>query len=89
MGNIGLSDQIIDFIDEIPGLGHYGAMLALGPDPSLDARDPRRTSQRAVGNLEYLKRHVACGAYGELFPSPNKWRKLEDKGRPVPFGHNS
>jgi putative transposase len=55
---------------------HYRAILASSPDPHLDGRDSRWTSQRAVGRPEFLKRHHPSGRRQGIIPLPQQIRKV-------------
>jgi len=55
---------------------HYCALLAPSSDPHLDDRDSRWTSQRAVGSLEFLKRHHPSGRRKGIIPLPEKIEKV-------------
>jgi len=80
---IGAPSRLITFHPSYLGLSaypkvrqrHYRAILAPGPDPSLDARDPRWTSQRAVGSLEFLKRHIGLRGRRRIVPLPEEIEK--------------
>jgi putative transposase len=48
----------------------YRTLLAPSPDPKLDARDPRWTSQRAVGSPAFLRRYIPEGGRRRSVPVP-------------------
>ncbi len=60
----------------------YRTLLWPSPDPRLDARDPRWTTQRAIGSPVFVAR---CLANEELFTHLRKFKDLEAKKCPVPF----
>ena len=49
---------------------HYHTLLLPNPDPRLDARDPRWTSQRAVGSVAFLTRYLPRHARRRSVPVP-------------------
>jgi hypothetical protein len=51
-------------------------MLLPDPDFRLDGRDARWTSQRAVGSLAFLNRHVPLGGRRKMIPLPEQIRGL-------------
>ncbi len=55
---------------------HYRAILASSTDPHLDTRDPRWTSQRAVGSLEFLKRVHPSGRRQGIISLPEQIRRV-------------
>jgi putative transposase len=55
---------------------HYRAFLAPSADPKFDAKDPRWTMQRAVGSLEFLRRHLSSRGRRKSIPLPEGIRKL-------------
>ncbi len=46
----------------------YGALLAPSPDPTADARDPRWTTQRAVGSAAFVARYTPPRSRRRLVP---------------------
>jgi putative transposase len=62
---------------------HYRAILAPSPDPHLDGRDSRWTSQRAVGGPEFLRRHHSSGRRPGIIPLPVDIRKVGKDKVPV------
>lgn len=55
---------------------HYRAIIAPGPDPALDARDPRWSTQRAVGSAEFLKCYLPLRARRGIVSLPQQIRRL-------------
>ena len=55
---------------------HYREMLLPDPDSRLDGRDARWTSQRAVGSLAFLNRHLPLGGRRKMIPLPEQIRGL-------------
>jgi putative transposase len=55
---------------------NYRAILTSSSDPHLYARDSRWTSQRAVGSLDFLKRHHPSGRKRGIIPLPEQIRKV-------------
>ncbi len=55
---------------------HYRAILASSPDPHLEDRDSRWTSQRAVGSPEFLRRHHPSGRRQGIIPLPEQIRRV-------------
>jgi putative transposase len=47
---------------------HYRALLAPSPDPTADARDPRWTTQRAVGTAAFVARYTPPRSRRRLVP---------------------
>ncbi len=66
----GGSNRIITYHPSYLGLSHYTrirqkyyrTLLATSADPRLEVREPRWTTQRAVGSAEFLRRHLPPGA---------------------------
>jgi putative transposase len=49
---------------------HYRALLAPSPDPKMDVRDPRWSTQRAVGTAAFVARHTPRQARRRIVPVP-------------------
>jgi len=81
---LGAANRLIQFHPGYLGLStyakvrqrHYRAILAPSPEPHLDDRDSRWTSQRAVGRSEFLKRHHPSGRRQGIIPLPEQIRKV-------------
>jgi putative transposase len=81
---LGAANRLIQFHPSYLGLSryakvrqrHYRAILASSPDPHLDDRDSRWTSQRVVGSLEFLKRHHPLGRKQGIIPLPEQIGKI-------------
>ncbi len=81
---LGVPNRLIQFHPSYLGLSpyakvrqrHYRAILAPSPDPHLEDRDSRWTSQRAVGSPEFLKRRHASGRRQGIIPLPEQIRKV-------------
>jgi len=81
---MGAPNRLVQFHPSYLGLSayakirqrHYRAILAVSPDPHLDDRDSRWTSQRAVGRPEFLKRHHPSGRRQGIIPLPEQIRKV-------------
>lgn len=55
---------------------HYRALLAPSPDPTLDTRDSRWTTQRAVGTAAFVARYTPRRGRHKLVPVPLQIRAL-------------
>lgn len=77
---LGAANRLIQFHPSYLGLSryarvrqrHYRAILATSSDPHLDSRESRWTGQRAVGGLEFLKRHHPSGRGQGIIPLPDQ-----------------
>jgi len=57
---------------------HYRALLAPSPDPTADARDPRWTTQRAVGTAAFVARYTPRHGRRTLVSVPPQIQVLGD-----------
>jgi len=55
---------------------HYRTLLLPSEDPRLDARDPRWTSQRAVGSPAFLNRYLPARGKRRTIPVPSQIEAL-------------
>jgi putative transposase len=77
---MGAPSRIIQFHPSYLGLSpyakvrqrHYRTILGPSRDPHLDGRDFRWTSQRAVGSLEFLRRHDPSVKGRGIIPLPGQ-----------------
>ena len=54
-----------------------GTPISSSPDPRLDCRDARWTTQRAVGSREFLNRYLPLRGRRRMIPLPQQIRGLE------------
>jgi putative transposase len=54
----------------------YRTLLLPSPDPRLDARDPRWTTQRAVGSAAFLTRYLPARGRRRIIPVPPQIQAL-------------
>jgi hypothetical protein len=54
----------------------YRTLLAPSPDPRLDTRDPRWTTQRAVGSPAFLQRYIPPRGRRKSVPVPPQIQAL-------------
>ena len=55
---------------------HYRALLAPSPDPAADARDPRWSTQRAVGSAAFVARYIPRRGRRKLVSVPAQIQAL-------------
>jgi putative transposase len=80
----GTPNRLIQFHPSYLGLSpyakvrqrNYRAILGPSPDPQLDGRDSRWTSQRAVGRPEFLRRHNPSSRGRGIIPVPEQIQKV-------------
>jgi hypothetical protein len=59
--------------------------VAMTRDPRLDSRDPRGTTQRAVGSPAFLARCFPARGRGRTVSVPPQFKHLETERCPLPF----
>jgi putative transposase len=57
---------------------HYRTLLQPSADQQADARDPRWSSQRAVGSPSFLRRNIPPRGRGRIVPVPPQIQSLRD-----------
>jgi len=83
---LGTPNQVITFHPSYPALSpygkvrrrHYATLLVASEDPRADARDPRWTTQRAVGSPAFLERHLPRGGRRKSVFVPSQIQGLGD-----------
>jgi putative transposase len=81
---VGAINRLIQFHRSYLGLSsyakvrqrHYREILCAGSNPLLDARDSRWTSQRAIGSLDFLKRHQFSSRRQRIIPLPEQIQRV-------------
>ena len=68
---------------------YHHTLLAPSADPQADARDPRWTTQRAMGSPAFPAPYAPGAAAEELKPWPRKITRLSLKWCPVSFYNRS
>jgi hypothetical protein len=77
---LGATNRLIRFHPSYLGLGvydkvrqrHYREILGASSDPQIDDWDSRWTSQRAIGNSGFLRRHHPSGLRRGIIPLPEE-----------------